>query len=70
MARTESHRRYAKRRLRTVPAGQVRVEELAELRRLKRRSGRTWLQLIYMGLGERREDVLNLIRNRKPSNNR
>jgi len=62
MARTDTQKRYRKRRLKTLNAGEVRKEELALLRAYKRKLGMTWLQAIYRGLGIRREDVLNSLR--------
>lgn len=70
MARTESQKRYVKRRAVTLCAAQVRREEREEMRRLKRLAGKTWLELIYMGLGVRREDVLNSLRLRGSGNSR
>ena len=59
MGRTPSHVRYSKKCLKTIPTGQVRAEELAYMQAMRRKLGLTWLQLLYRGMGLRREDYLN-----------
>jgi hypothetical protein len=64
MARTESHKRYAKRHLVGLGFHGIRREERDALRLLKRAQGITWLEALYRGLGARREDVLNSLKKR------
>jgi hypothetical protein len=59
MARTSAQKRYCKKRVRQIPGPQVVQEEWEFLRRAKQKSRLTWLQLLYRGMGLRREDYLN-----------
>lgn len=70
MPRTPSQKRYCAKHAKTLCVGTLRRVELEELRAMKRKSGRTWLELLYRGLGVRREDVLNSLRLRGSGNTR
>ena len=63
MSRTPSQLRYSKKRLRTVTGVQVRQEELEYLRRERAKTGWSWLELMYRGLGQKRIDYLNSRKN-------
>lgn len=62
MARTASQKRYYKKRLKTLTGPQLRVEEWEFLRAEKAKTGKSWLELLYRGLGLKRSECLKLIR--------
>lgn len=64
MARTPSQKRYCKKRVKALTSPKVTVEEWKFLHAEKRKSGLTWLNLVYRGLGLRRVDYLNSLKNK------
>lgn len=63
LKRNECQRRYQKRKRKAVGSALFVFPKEAEwLKARKKELGLSWLQLIYRGLGERREDVLNRIK--------
>ncbi len=59
MSRTDAQKRYTRKRLKQIPVPKVVREEWEFLRAMKNRKPYSWLQVLYRGLGLRREDYLN-----------
>jgi len=62
MSRTPSHKRYCKKLERVLPTVWGRKDEAAFIKAMKAKSGLSWLNLVYRGLGLRRSDCLKLIK--------
>lgn len=64
MARTEAQKRYCRKRLKCFGTQKLTWAEWEVLWERKRKLGYSWLECIYRGLGLRREDVLNSLKNK------